>query len=217
MERWDATRSQTIHLELLDGAELIHQKAYHVAHAHQEVFLKELKHLVKIGMLEWCGATEWASPMFIISKKDGRIQWVLVAIPPVSDARCIAKKVRVPVFHESWSNNVLLNLRVGWWKSWTLHHRHAVWKIKYHRLPMGIKQSPDFAQEIIEEVLWGLDIEAYIDDVGCFDNDWESHLNSLDAILRCLEINGFTVNPLKCKWGFKRNRFLGHCSWLPQD
>jgi hypothetical protein len=30
-------------------------------------------------------------------------------------------------------------------------------KYCYKQLPMGIKQSPDFAQEIIEEVLCGLD------------------------------------------------------------
>jgi hypothetical protein len=57
-----------IHLELLDGAEPVHQKAYLVAHAHQDVFL------VKKGVLKKCGATEWASPTFIIPKKDGRIR-----------------------------------------------------------------------------------------------------------------------------------------------
>jgi hypothetical protein len=30
-----------------------------------------------------------------------------------------------------------------------------------------------------------------------FNNDWESHLWSLEEILRHLEINGFKVNPLK--------------------
>jgi hypothetical protein len=42
----------------------------------------------------------------------------------------------------------------------------------------------------------GLDVETYTDDVGAFNNDWESHLQSIDKILRHLEINGFKVNPL---------------------
>jgi len=42
-------------------------------------------------------------------------------------------------------------------------------KYKYLRLPMGIKQSPDVAQEIMEDVLQGLDdVEVYIDNIGIF-------------------------------------------------
>jgi hypothetical protein len=49
-------------------------------------------------------------------------------------------------------------------------------QFRYKRLPMEIKQSLDFTQEIIEEVFRGLDeCEVYIDDIGTFNNNWESH------------------------------------------
>ena len=52
-------------------------------------------------------------------------------------------------------------------------------KYKYLRLPMGIKQSPDVAQEIMEDVLQGLDdVEVYIDDIGIFSMDWPSHVQA---------------------------------------
>ncbi len=66
---------------------------------------------------------------------------------------------------------------------------------------MGIKQSPNFALEIVEEILCGLDeCEVYIDNVGTCTNNWNSHLKSLDQVLEQLESNGFKVNLLKCEW-----------------
>jgi hypothetical protein len=44
---------------------------------------------------------------------------------------------------------------------------------QYCKLPMGICQSPDIAQEVMEKVLCDIsnDIEVYIDDIGIFSND----------------------------------------------
>ena len=42
-------------------------------------------------------------------------------------------------------------------------------KCKYLRLPMGVKVSPEIAQEIMEDVFRGLDdVEVYIDYIGIF-------------------------------------------------
>jgi hypothetical protein len=72
-------------------------------------------------------------------------------------------------------------------------------KYCYNVLPMGLKCSPDFAQEIMENTFHDInDAEVYIDDIGAFSPNWEHHLKLLCTILTKLQENGFTVNLLKC-------------------
>jgi hypothetical protein len=70
-------------------------------------------------------------------------------------------------------------------------------KFKYNRLHMGFKCSPDFAQELMENIFRDVaEVEVYIDDIGIFSDSWEQHLVVLCIVLQKLQENGFTVNPL---------------------
>ena len=82
---------------------------------------------------------------------------------------------------------------------------------KYKRLPLGVKQLSDIAQEVMEGLFNDFEtVEVYIDDVGCFSHHFEEHIHTLSIVLTRLEENGITVNPGKCEWAVTETNWLGY-------
>ena len=78
---------------------------------------------------------------------------------------------------------------------------------------MGLKCSPDYSQEVMENVFRDItDAEVYIDDIGAFSHSWDDHLQLLRSILTKLQDNGFRINPLKYEWALSETDWLGY--WL---
>ena len=86
---------------------------------------------------------------------------------------------------------------------------------RYCRLPMGVSESPDISTEIMTQVLDGLDVDFYMDDISVLSETWDEHIELLQQVLQRLQDAGFTINPMKCEWAAEETDFLGH--WMTPD
>jgi putative transposase len=72
---------------------------------------------------------------------------------------------------------------------------------------------PEFAQEVMESIFCDMpDVKIYIDDIGIWAQSWDHHQELVAKVLERLKANGFSVNPLKCKWAIQETDWLGY--WL---
>ncbi len=221
---------ELIHLDIDTSVPPTATRAYTVPHNHKSVFKAELDRLVKIGILEEGGRSEWISGTFIIPKKllpgedTPRVRWI-------SDFRALNKALKRKVYPIPRIADILAR-RTGYsfLSKLDLSMQYYTFELddeskelctiatpfglyRYRKLPMGVSVAPDIAQEIMEKTLKDIeDLEVYIDDIALFSNDWESHLAGLDKIFSRLEEKGFMINPLKCEFAVKESDFLGH--WL---
>jgi hypothetical protein len=144
-----------IGLSLIDpGVKPVHARPYTVPRAVEQQLRTEIARLVDIGVLEEDYASEWASPTFAISKKNGTIR-------VVSDFRklnSLLKRHPFPIpkigdmirSMEGFTFATALDLNMGYYhikldadaqKLCTIIFPWG--KYKYKRLPMGIKIAPD--------------------------------------------------------------------------
>ena len=216
-----------IHLDLKPDAKPHHSRPFPVPFKHQQLFRDEADHLCREGVLTPCGSTEHAHPSFVIPKKDNRVRWV--SDFRILNAVLVRKQYGLPriqdILHRRKNYKCFTKIDISMQfctfeldeeSSWLCVIVAPFGKCRCLRLPMGICNSPDFAQEIVEDIFKDMlqEIEIFIDDIGIFDDDLETHMTKVRKVLTRLQENGFTVNPLKCEWAVQETDWLG-CWFTP--
>ena len=215
---------EPMHIDIEPGATPVYRRPYPIPRVHLATFKKELDHLVSLGVLSRVRDTEWGLPTFIVPKKDGRVRWV-------SDLRELNKVIKrtqytLPIIQDELRKRTgyqfltKLDISMQYYTFSLDEESQKLCTIVtpfgpycYNRVPMGLTTSPGFAQSRMEEILRDIEeASVYIDDVGVFTDSWERHIEVLGRVLKILQDNNFTINPLKCEWAVKETDWLGY--WL---
>jgi hypothetical protein len=163
MVLWKFILTKKTHIDLLPGAVPKHCRLYAIPVINLEVFKKELIHLDEMGVLSPQGASEWASPTFITPKKGGRAHWA----SDIRELYKVMKRKRYPLSivgdirrsRKGYKFFTELDISMQYYtfklNEESKHVRTIATpfgKFKNNRLPMGLKRSPDFAQEVMENI-----------------------------------------------------------------
>jgi hypothetical protein len=169
-----------------------HGQAFPVPKIHKDTLIKEVKRLVKLGVLERQPALEWASHLFIIPKKNRTVRFLsnfwdvykrLIRKPFPNP-----KISMVPQELEEITFVMALDLNMGYYTIRLDPDASRIctvifpWgKYSYKRLLMDIAGSTDIFQSKMSELMEDLEyVQAYLDDLLCISrSSLEDHLKNL--------------------------------------
>jgi len=201
---------QEVKLELQEGAKTYHARAYNTPRCHIQTLKAKVERLIKICVLKKVNRSEWATPTFIIPKKDGSVRFI-------SDFRELNKRTLRKPHPIPNIQDMLLNLEgFQWTTSLDLNMGHChirldpaskqlctivlpFGKHEYQAIPMGLCNSPDIFQEKMSELMDGLAfVRTYIDDLLCLTKGtFSDHLKKVELVLQRQQKAGLKVNVTK--------------------
>ena len=179
-----------------------------------------IKELEQLGVLKKLDSALTNTPIMGVPKPDGtwRLVHNLIALNARSstDTRTminIAQTTRnLP--NKRWKSSV--DLKNGFWSvaideistqktAFTWNGVSYGWTV----LPQGYKNSPNHFQGVIEDILKGLDVTVYIDDVYWTNDSENEHLELLEKVITCLAAAGLKIGLKKCEIAKHSLRYLG--------
>ena len=94
-------------------------------------------------------------------------------------------------------------------KKTTVVTQWGAWQ--FRRLPMGLRNSAQSFQRLIDTVLAGMEnIVVYMDDILVYSKNQKEHMETLEEIFKRLEAAGLAINAKKCIFGQQTVEFVGY-------
>ena len=162
------------------------------------------------------------SPLLLVPKKNN--EWRLVVDFRKLNQNTVPDRFPMPVINDVLAQLggakifTSLDLLSGYWQiplaeeskpltAFSTHREH----LEFNRMPFGLCSAPISFSRIMLRVLGHIkNVYIYLDDVIIFSEDFESHLATLEEVLKCFEKAGLKIKFEKCQFLKEELEYLGH-------
>ncbi|KAK9513169.1 hypothetical protein VZT92_026728 [Zoarces viviparus] len=183
---------------------------------------QELRKLEEANIISPVKHSEWAAPIVPVVKKDKSlrlcgdykvsanqaVETETYPLPHLEEllATLSGGKIFSKIDLATAYQQVLLNDNSEKYTTINTHRGLFV----YNRLPFGISSAPSIFQRIMENLMKGLPVVVFLDDLLIMGRTEKEHLHNLQKVLQRLQENGLRVKRSKCEFGKTRVEYLGH-------
>jgi hypothetical protein len=213
-----------VSFELKEGAKPYHGRPCPIPKICKATFMKEIDHLILIGVLKWQPLSKWALPSFIILKKDHTVH-------TISDFKELNKQIVRKPYPISKISTTLQELLEGFTYATTLDLNMGYYTIRleptatemctiifpwgkysYQRLPMGFAGSADIFQAEMGNLRATLEyVKAYIGDLLVITKgSLDDHPDKLKQVFIQLRDAGLKINAIKSVFYAQETEYLGY-------
>ena len=209
-------------IRLKPEAKPIFKKSRPIAYALQAALTQEIEYLQQEGILEPVEASEWATPLVVVPKANGRLR--VCGDYKVTINQCVEKKV----YPLPTTEDLFAQIAGGQFFS-KLDMSQAYQQLaldedskrllvvntprglfRYTRLPYGVSTAPAIFQSVMDRILQGLPVACYLDDILIATKTKEEHDQLLEQTLGRLEHTGIKLRQEKCEFYAQQLCYLGH-------
>ena len=209
-------------IRLKEGTKPIFKKSRSVAYALQPALETELMRMQQEGILEPIESSEWATPLVIVPKSNGRLRvcgdfkvtinkCVETKTYPLPTAEDIfARLAGGRVFTKLDLSQAYLQLAVDDDSKELLVINTPKGLFRYNRLPYGVSIAPAIFQSVMDRVLHNLPVACYLDDILIAAPTVKEHDILLEKVLQRLQDSGIHLREDKCQIAQEQVEYLGH-------
>lgn len=194
-----------------------------VPFSQKEAVKKELDRLVQAAIIKPIPTSDWAAPIVVVPKPDGKVRICGDFKVTINPQLCIEQYPlpRTEELFQKLQNGkhftkidlsdayLQIELDEEAKKLAVINTQHGLFQ--YQRLAFGIASAPAIFQRYIEQLIGGLDnCACFLDDIIVTGSNDEEHLKTLEQLLKRFQDTGLRCNKKKCDFFKPEVEYLGN-------